>query len=111
VLARVILDERPLTIEGTRVPVGNYALALWPNVDGRGMQVEIRRVDMREVYPDVNALAPAPHGETILRGTVSFDRVSPTVPRLDLTFADAAGGRLDLITRWGDRRLVLTVVR
>ena len=33
VVVRVILDERPLTLEGARLPVGNYALALWPKGD------------------------------------------------------------------------------
>ena len=44
-----ILDQRPLTLRGTKLAVGNYALAWWPNLDGKGMGFEIRRVDMREV--------------------------------------------------------------
>src|SRR5262249_29098360 len=35
VVVRVILDARPLTLEGKRLAVGNYALALWPNLDGK----------------------------------------------------------------------------
>src|SRR5512137_2702188 len=77
VVARVILDMRPMTLEGVRLPVANYALALWPNLDGKGMAVEMRRVDMRDVFPDVNAIAPAPKGETYYKGPARFETVSP----------------------------------
>jgi hypothetical protein len=85
VIARVILNSRPLTFGTARLPVGNYALVLWPNLDGKGMAVEMRRVDMREVYPDVNAIAPAPKGETLYRGPAKFETVSPLVPRWSRT--------------------------
>jgi hypothetical protein len=110
VVARVVLNDRLLTIGGTKVAVGNYALALWPNLDGKGLAIEIRRVDMREVYPNLNALAPAPRGETVYKTNVTFDKASPTVERLDMTLTDAAG-KVPLTIIWGDRRLVLTFER
>jgi hypothetical protein len=110
VVARVILNDRPLSIGATKVGVGNYALTLWPNLDGKGLAIEIRRVDMRELYPNLNALAPAPKGETVYKANVVFDKVSPTAERMDLTLADAAG-KVALTINWGDRRLVLTLVR
>lgn len=110
VMTRVILDDRPLSLGTARLPVGNYALALWPNLDGKGMAVEMRRVDMREVYPDVNAIAPAPRGETIYKGPVQFEKVEPLAPRLDQTLEER-DGKVLLTIRYGDRRLVLTLVR
>jgi len=110
VIARVVLNDRPLTIGGTKLAVGNYAFALWPNLDGKGLAVEIRRVDMREVYPNINALAPAPKGETVYKANVVFERVSPSVERMDMTLADAAD-KVAWTTTWGDRRLVLTFER
>lgn len=110
VVARLILDSRPLTVGTARVPVGNYALTLWPNLDGKGMRLEIRRVDMREVYPNLNALAPAPHGETAYVGPASFERLGELQPRLAMTLVEVEGG-LNLTVRWGDRRLVLPFVR
>ena len=110
VIARVILDARPFRIGGKLVAVGNYALTLWPNLDGKGMKAEIRQVDMRELYPNLNALAPAPKGETVYKGQVVFDKVTPLAERLDMTLTDAAGKVL-LTTNWGDRRLVLTFER
>jgi hypothetical protein len=109
VLARVI-TEVPLTLGGTKVAVGNYALALWPNLDGKGMAIELRSVDMREVYPNVNAMAPAPQGETVYKAPAKFDPMSPIAPRLDLALADKAG-KVALTIRYGNRSLALTFVR
>ena len=80
----MILDARPLTLEGVKLPVGNYALALWPNLDGKGMAVEMRQVDMREVYPDLNAMAPAPKGETVYKGPARFETGARSRPRFDV---------------------------
>lgn len=110
VLARVVLDARPLTLEGTRLAVGNYALALWPNLDGKGLQIEMRRVDMRDVFPDVNAIAPAPRGETIHKGPARFETVSPLAERLDVQLGEAEGVVV-LALRYGDRRLALKFTR
>jgi hypothetical protein len=110
VITRVVLNDRLLTIGGTKIAVGNYALALWPNLDGKGLAVEIRRVDMREVYPNLNAIAPAPKGETVYKANVTFDHVSPSAERMDQTLVDAAG-KVALTINWGDRRLVLTFER
>jgi hypothetical protein len=110
VMARIILDQRPLTLRGTKLPVGNYALAWWPNLDGKGMAIEVRRVDMRDVFPNVNAIAPAPKGETIYKGPAQFETVSPLAPRFDATLGED-GGTVTLTIRYGDRRLLLPLVR
>ena len=110
VVARVILDDRPLTLEGKRLAVGNYALTLWPNLDGKGMEVEMRRVDMRDVFPNLNAMAPAPRGETFYRGPARFEAGLPLVARLDVQVAEADGA-MTLTLRYGDRRLALKLTR
>ena len=111
VVARVVLDDRPLTLEGSRLPVGNYALALWPNLDGKGMALEMRKVDMREVYPDVNAIAPAPRGETMYKGPAKFEAGNPPASRFDIAMGSDDPAKVTLTIRYGDRRLVLTFVR
>jgi hypothetical protein len=110
VVARVILDDRPLTLGSSRLAVGNYGLVLWPNLDGKGMAVEMRRIDMRELYPDVNAIAPAPRGETAFKGPVTFEAGSPLAPRFDIATGSEAD-KVTLTVSYGDRRLVLTFVR
>lgn len=110
VIARIVLEQRPLTLRGTRLPVGNYALTWWPNLDGKGMAIEMRKVDMRTVFPDVNAVAAAPRGETFYKGPALFEMASPLVERFDATLAEE-GGTVTLTIRYGDRRLLLPFAR
>jgi hypothetical protein len=110
VYARLILNSRPLSLEGKRLAVGNYGLALWPNLDGKGMQVEARRVDMRDVFPDINAMAPVPRGETIYRGPARFEAVSPLQERLSVTLTEE-GDKVLVTLVYGNRRLPLTFTR
>jgi hypothetical protein len=111
VVVRVILDARPLTLEGTRLAVGNYGLLLWPNLDGKGMDVEMRRIDMREIYPDVNAIAPAARGETVYRGPAKFTAGNPEASRFNVELGSEDPAKVTLTIGYGDRRLVLTFVR
>ena len=110
VYARLILDDRPLKLEGKILAVGTYAVTLWPNLEGKGMEVELRRVDMRDVFPNLNAMAPAPRGETMYRGPAKFETVDPLVERLAVDVADA-GGVVVMALRYGDRRLALKLAR
>jgi hypothetical protein len=68
VIARVTLGQRPLRIHGKLMGVGTDALAWWPNLDGKGMAIEMRQVDMRDVFPNVDAIAPAPRARRSTRG-------------------------------------------
>ncbi len=110
VVARVMIETRPLTLGGVRMPVGSYAFTLWPNLDGKGMAVEMRRVDMRDVLPNLNAMAPAPPGETIYKGPARFETASPPADRLEVAVTEGQG-TVVLTLRYGDRRLALTLTR
>jgi hypothetical protein len=110
VVARVMIETRPLTLGGVRMPVGSYAFTLWPNLDGKGMAVEMRRVDMRDVFPNLNAMAPAPPGETIYKGPARFETASPPADRLEVAVAEGQG-TVVLTLRYGDRSLPLTLTR
>ena len=110
VVARVMVDSRPFTYEGVRMPVGSYALTLWPNLDGKGMAVEMRRVDMRDVFPNLNAMAPAPKGETYHKGPARFETASPAASRMDVAVTESEG-TLVLTWTYGDRRLSLKLTR
>jgi len=110
VVARVMIETRPFTLGGVRMPVGSYAFTLWPNLDGKGMAVEMRRVDMRDVFPNLNAIAPAPRGETIYKGPARFETVSPPADRLEVAVTEGQGTVVLTLT-YGDRRLALTLTR
>jgi hypothetical protein len=111
VFARVILDQRPLKLEGKLLAVGNYAVALWPNLDGKGMAVEMRRVDMRDVFPNLNAMAPVPRGETIYRGPAKFETQAPLQERLSVTLNEEEQSKVVITLIYGNRRLPLTFTR
>ena len=106
VVVRMVLDMRPMTLEGKRLPVGNFGIALWPNLDGNGMQVEVRQVDMRDVFPNLNAMGPVPRGETMYKGPVRFETESPVAERLDTKLTEEGGG-IVITVRYGDRRFSL----
>jgi hypothetical protein len=110
VVIRLMVDDRPVAIEGKKLAVGTYAVALWPNLDGKGMQVEVRRVDMRDVFPNLNAMAPAPRGETIHKAPAGLETVSPLAERLDVQLGEAAG-TITLALRYGPRRMTLKLTR
>ena len=110
VVARVNIETRPFTLGGARMPVGTYAFTLWPNLDGKGMAVEMRRVDMRDVFPNLNAIAPAPRGETIYKGPARFETASPPANRLEVAVTEGQGTVVLTLT-YGDRRLALTLTR
>jgi hypothetical protein len=65
---------------------------------------------MREVYPDVNAIAPAPRGETVYREPAGFERVTPSASRMVVALEEADGAVV-LTLRYGDRRLSLRFTR
>jgi hypothetical protein len=107
-LARIV-TEAPFTLEGKPVPVGNYALALWPNLDGKGLAIELRKVDMRTVM-EPNVMATAPQGVTVFKGPAKFETTTDTAPRLDIRIS---GGEkaVNLEVRYGNHRLPLTFAR
>jgi hypothetical protein len=110
VVARLTLETRPLTLEGKRMGVGVYAVALWPKVDARGMTVEVRNVDMREVLPNLNAIAPLPKGDVMFRGPARIETIDPLVERLDAGLAER-DGTVTLTIRYGNRRISLDLTR
>jgi hypothetical protein len=110
VVIRLMVDDRPVAIDGKKLAVGTYAVTLWPNLDGQGMQVEVRRVDMRDVFPDLNAMAPAPRGETIHKAPAGLETVSPLAERLDVQLGEA-GGAITIALRYGPRRMTLKLTR
>jgi hypothetical protein len=110
VIARVIVEPLPLKFEGVPLSAGSYALSLFPNKDGKGMAVELRRVDMRELYPKLDAMAPTPPGDTMYRAPATFEVLDPLAPRLDIAATEDSGA-ITLTVSYGDRRLALKLTR
>ena len=79
-IARIVLYDRALKIGTSALPTGmNALLVLNPNLDGKGMTVELRRVDMRDdVFQKINVVAEPPPGETLYKVPANFETVGTT---------------------------------
>src|SRR5262245_33037546 len=86
IVARLV-TEAPFTFEGKKLVHSNYGLGLWPNLDGKGMAVELRRVDMRDVLVR-NAMAELPKGETIYKGPANFETTTDSAERMDVKLVE-----------------------
>jgi hypothetical protein len=107
-LFRLVNDNR-LTFEKTRLEASNYALALWPNLDGKGMMFELRRIDMRLVM-EPNAFAPLPDGTTVWKGPAKFETVPDTAERLSISIAEDAG-KVNVTIHYGNRKALVSFSR
>lgn len=110
VVARLSILTQPLKLRGRTLGVGAYGVALLPNLDGKGMQLEVRRVDMRAVLPALNAIAPLPKGETEYRAPVALARTDSVAERMVETLTENAGV-VTLTVRYGDRSFSLDLTR
>jgi hypothetical protein len=96
----------PVTLEGTRIPAGNYALVLHPNTpDNQGMSLEVRKIKLPEFLEPGNVMTPTPSGESLWKGPVQFDLAAGTSPHLTINLALGKGG-VALIVQYGDYQLV-----
>lgn len=118
VLARLLTRLAPFNCEGTTVPVGPSILILHPARDGAaGPTLELRYIDMREVFVDLNVIAEPPPGKAYCQLPASFRQVETSAPRLEVTLeegearADAKKGTIVVVAHYGDRETRLTLVR
>jgi hypothetical protein len=118
VLARLQSRLAPFYCEGKTVPVGPSLLILHPAREGAaGPTLEVRYIDMREVFVDLNVIAEPPPGEAYCTLPAAFRKVETSVPRLEVTLAEgkaspeAKQGTIDVIAHFGDREARLTLVR
>jgi hypothetical protein len=96
----------PVSMEGTRIPAGNYALVFHPNTpDDQGMSLEVRKIKVPEFLEPGNVMTPTPDGESLWRGPVHFDLAQGTTPHLQIELAPGKGG-VSLTVQYGDYRLV-----
>ncbi len=110
VLARLMLQLEPLKWNGKLIPVGPALLVLNPARAGAGPTFEIRYIDMREVFVDMNVIAEPPPGETYQKLPAVFQKVGDTVPRLDVALQEK-GNAFDLTVHYGDRKATVTLTR
>jgi len=110
VLARLMLQTDPLKWNGKMIPVGPALLVLNPKKGKDPATFEIRYIDMREVFVDMNVIAEPPEGETYAKAPAVFTKVDDTLPRLDVTLKDN-GQSYDLGVQYGNRKTTVTLTR
>jgi hypothetical protein len=94
--------QTPLTLEGTDIPPGNYALLFHPNTpEDRGMALEVRKIRKGEFLEPGNVMTKAPEGETLWRAPVRFDTAEGTSPSLKIEMTPGKGG-FQLKVQYGD---------
>ena len=110
VLARLVLTKNPMRCEGKIIPVGPAILILNPAKKGGAPTVELRAIDMREIFVDMNVVAEPPPGETYFVGPAQLRPVEPKAERLNVRLNERKDG-LDIVTHYGDRELTVTLTR
>ncbi len=110
VLARLVLTKNPMRCEGKIIPVGPAVLVLNPATKGAGPTVELRAIDMREIFVDMNVVAEPPPGETYYLGPAQLRAVDKKAERLVVRLNERKDG-IDVITHYGDRELTVSLTR
>ena len=107
-LARILTPE-PLEIDGKPI-TGGSLLVLNPARGDAPMTLEVRVIDMRDVFTDMNVVAEPPPGKTVYKEPAAFETVDAMADRLTLDLEEEAG-TYTLSIHYGDRRAVLTATR
>ena len=111
VLARLMLQRESLKWENSkRIPVGSALLVLNPKKGATGPTLEIRHVDMREIFTDMNVIAEPPPDVTYRIAPVVFATVDATAPRLEVGLQEK-GNTYELTVHYGNRQTSITLTR
>jgi hypothetical protein len=110
VLARLTLQLEPLKWNGKLVPVGPALLVLNPRKGSAGATLEIRYIDMREVFVDMNVIAEPPDTESYAKAPAVFEKVEVTLPRLEVTLQEKKDA-FDIGVQYGNRKATVTLTR
>lgn len=110
VLARLLLQQEPLFWNTQILPVGPTILVLNPRKGTEGPTLELRYIDMREVFVDMNVIAEPPPGRTYRKEPAVFQTVPEVASRLEVSVAEKGQG-YELLIHYGNRQAALTLTR
>ncbi len=97
-----LLNDVPLKVGERTLPVGHGVLIFNPNVEGAGMTLEVRSIDMRRIL-DFNVIAVPPPGDTYYKAPLQLETTADIEPRMIMTLEDASS-KIILRFRYGNRR-------
>jgi hypothetical protein len=110
VLARFMVTTDPFKCEGKLVPVGPALLIVNPSKGGAPATLELRSVDMREVFVDMNVVAEPPPGETFYQAPAVWRTVGTRTSRLEMA-ATEGPGTIQVTANYGDKQTGITLTR
>lgn len=110
VLASLRLPSRYLRWEGKTVPVGVSILILNPARASAGPTFEVRKIDLRDVFTNLNVIAEPPPGETVGLAPAVFRKADTAAQRLELALSEREGA-VDLTVHYGDRQASIRLTR
>ena len=96
-----LYPTKPIILDGRQVLAGNL-LILNPAQGDKPMTLEVRVIDMREVFKDANIIAEPPEGRTIHIEPADFQKVDALAERLKISLNEG-DGTLKLSIHYGDR--------
>ncbi len=104
-----LFPAKPIKLGGKVISGGNL-LILNPASGDTPMTLEVRVIDMREVFADMNVIAEPPEGRTIYKGPAGFEKVDTVAERLTLAISEG-DGKIKLSVHYGDRMVILVFDR
>jgi len=110
VLARLALQLDPLRWNGKLIPVGPAILILNPKKGDAPATLEIRYIDLREVFVDMNVIAEPPEGETYQKAPAVFVKADSLAPRLAVALREKDRS-YELEVHYGDRKTTIVLTR
>ena len=102
-LALLRLPLTPRYFHGRAIPVGANVLILHPRTGDEPMRLEMRDIDMRDMYVEPNVIGLPPKGHHLKTVPVTWDKVPTMADRLTMTLTEE--GRTAVVTiHYGDRQ-------
>ena len=104
-----LYPEKPIMLDGKRISGGNL-LVLNPAKGDSPMTLEVRVIDMRDMFVDMNVVAEPPPGQKLFEAPAGFEKVDSVAERLTLALSEG-DKTIELSIHYGDRRATLTFER
>jgi hypothetical protein len=100
--------QRGMRFGGKPVLIGPVVLILNPKQGDNPFTVELRDIDMRDLYFQANVIGAPPKGETIAVLPAHFETVPETKERLVITAAPSGNDTL-ITVHYGNRKTTVTL--
>lgn len=95
----------PLSIEGTKLEPGQYALIITPGAENKSMTLSVVKFEGATFLKPGNIFAPTPKGTSLYTKDVGFPMVDDLVDHMKIDVPVTKKG-FDMVVNYGNRKLV-----